>query len=438
VNLTVAPTDTDGTTLTFTLTEVQRAAALAISGTTGGDGGAVVLDVDALGVTDMATNTNLIDDNNTVTETADSVAPTVTAADITSADGKYIAYNNVDITLTFSEAATITGTPRILLNTTNGSRYANYLSGSGTTDIVFRYAVQPGDLSSDLGADSTGALGLNSGTILDAASNAATLTLPNTMVAANAVLVDGVDHGGGGGGAGATPSSTPTTPVTPADTTTTPATDTTTTTTTTTTTGTTTTTTTTPAPVSVLIHDPSQLENLLAAMGTSSKPSDVAKYKPLVKSDAIAFKVGLTAAQTDAVTNFIVYSASPETAKLGAGERRALMRDYLETVARPNVVWDDVQRLATGQKPVKRNLPKEQAQVTRALANFKLMVGHAPNFKDAKEDLAWNTLMYRIRFTRDLKKEQSGILQFKKLYSRAPSTPMEWAIVRGLGYALQK
>jgi len=229
--------------------------------------------------------------------------------------------------------------------------------------------------------------------------------------------------GGGGGGASGTPSTpveTPvvTPPVTTPVVTPTPSTS--------------------AAPVSVLIHDPSKLAELLAAMGATENPAEAAKYKALVKSDALEFNIGLTDAQIDAITNFITYGASSETKKLGAGERRAVIRDYFQTVGRADVVWDDIQRLTTGQKPIKRNLANEQAQVDRVLANFKLIVGHQPpNFKDAAEDMAWNTMMYRIRFPRDLVKEVVGINKFKKIYNRDPKTPLEWSIVRALGYVLK-
>lgn len=191
------------------------------------------------------------------------------------------------------------------------------------------------------------------------------------------------------------------------------------------------------APVAVLIHDPSKYTELLAALGVASNPSDFAKFKPLAKSDAIDFKVNLSDDQAKAIANFVTYGASSETVKLGSGERRALVRDYFETVGRGDVVWDDVQRLTTGQKPVKRNLPKEQAAAAVALKNFKKMVGHAPDFKVASEDLAWNTLMYRIRFPRDLAKEKWGITNFKKLMKRAPASPFDWSMVRAMGYALK-
>ena len=190
------------------------------------------------------------------------------------------------------------------------------------------------------------------------------------------------------------------------------------------------------SPVATLIHDPSKYNELLAVLGLTSKPSDFAKYKPLVKSDALAFKVNLTEAQQMAIANFVTYGASAETVKLGAGERRAVIRDYFETVGRSDVNWDDIQRISTGQKLMDRNLAKEQSQVTLVLAKFKLMVGHTPNFKVPAEDIAWNTMMYRIRFPRDMSKEGQGIVKFKKIFKHAPISPMEWSMVRALGYAL--
>ncbi|MCX6715069.1 MAG: hypothetical protein NTX72_04605 [Candidatus Uhrbacteria bacterium] len=391
-------------------------------------------------VVDASVATNEVANGGAVAA-ADGVAPTISSTDITSADGTYILANDIDLTLTFSEAVTITGSPRIELNVTNATRYATYLSGTGTTAIVFRYTVQSGDAATDLGAVSTAGLALNSGTILDASSNAATLTLPNDLTAANAVAVNtlvgssNLPSGGGGGGGGSAAPATPAVPAVPAVTPAIPA---------------------TPAvpeipatpdasvelpeaaaPVAVLIHDPSKFDELLAALGTASNPSEFAKYKALVKSDALAFKVGLTDAQQTTIANFVTYGASTATVKLGSGERRAVVRDYLETVGRSDVIWDDVQRMSTGQKLVNRNLAKEQAQVNNVLANFKKMVGHTPNFKVPAEDIAWNTMMYRIRFPRDLNLEKQGITKFKTLYNRIPSTPMDWSIVRALGYALK-
>ena len=144
--------------------------------------------------------------------------------------------------------------------------------------------------------------------------------------------------------------------------------------------------------------------------------------------------MGLTEEQRTTLTNFVAYGVSAKTKNLGSGERRAVLRDYLETVGRANVSWEDVERMTQGIKPVSRNLEKERAQVAAALRIFTRLYVHRPNFQDAEEDLAWNTLMYRIRFTRDLAKEREGIQEFRAVFGRIPRSTMDWAVVRLLGY----
>ena len=79
--------------------------------------------------------------------------------------------------MVFTEAMTVTGTPQLTLETGATDRDVDYASGSGSTTLTFTYTVQAGDTSSDLDYKATTSLGLNSGTIKDAAGNAATLTL---------------------------------------------------------------------------------------------------------------------------------------------------------------------------------------------------------------------------------------------------------------------
>ena len=102
------------------------------------------------------------------------VPAAVTNVTSTTANGTYGAGTNIGIVETFSEAVTVTGTPRLALNS-GGS--ASYSSGSGTAALTFVYTVGAGQSSSRLDEASTAALTLNGGTILDASSVAATLTL---------------------------------------------------------------------------------------------------------------------------------------------------------------------------------------------------------------------------------------------------------------------
>ncbi|MGB0891350.1 MAG: hypothetical protein ACPGUU_03285, partial [Flavobacteriaceae bacterium] len=107
----------------------------------------------------------------------DNIAPTVTNVGATTANGTYKAGDFIEIIATFSENVTVTGTPQLTLETGTTDRTINYVSGSGTTFLIFYYTVQAGDVSADLDYVATNSLSLNSGTIRDAASNNATLTL---------------------------------------------------------------------------------------------------------------------------------------------------------------------------------------------------------------------------------------------------------------------
>ncbi len=105
----------------------------------------------------------------------DTTAPTVTNVTSTTVDGTYGTGASIAITVAFSKAVTVTGTPLLGLNS-SGS--ASYSTGSGTNTLTFAYTVGAGQSSPDLDYSSTTALTLNGGTIKDSATNNATLTLP--------------------------------------------------------------------------------------------------------------------------------------------------------------------------------------------------------------------------------------------------------------------
>jgi hypothetical protein len=108
----------------------------------------------------------------------DEVGPTITNVTSSTADGYYKAGDVISIQVVFSESVTVTGTPILSLETGSTDQSVNYVSGSGSATLTFTYVVQSGDTSADLEVQSTTALTLNGGTILDVASNVATLTLP--------------------------------------------------------------------------------------------------------------------------------------------------------------------------------------------------------------------------------------------------------------------
>ncbi|WP_052417289.1 fibronectin type III domain-containing protein [Cellvibrio mixtus] len=119
----------------------------------------------------------------------DTTPPTVTSVSVP-ANSTYITGNTLSFTVNTSENVIVNptgGTPRIALTIGATTKYATYSSGSGSSALVFSYTVESGLLDSD--GITVGALGLNGGTLKDAANNDMTLTL-NSVGATTGVLVD--------------------------------------------------------------------------------------------------------------------------------------------------------------------------------------------------------------------------------------------------------
>jgi hypothetical protein len=184
-------------TLTFSYTvqagdasadlDYASTAALALNGGSirSGAGVDAVLTLPATGGADSVAGQHAI--------VVDGVAPTVDSV-AAPANGTYVAGQNLDFTVNYSEAVTVdttSGTPRIAITLdTGGTVYADYLSGSGTTALVFRYTVATGQNDAN-GITLAGAIDLNGGSIRDAVGNAEADAL-NSVATTTNVRVDAV------------------------------------------------------------------------------------------------------------------------------------------------------------------------------------------------------------------------------------------------------
>ncbi len=120
----------------------------------------------------------------------------------------YLAGESLEFVVTFSEPVTVTGRPSIGLVGLQAAGRADYVSGSGGTQIVFRYELRPGDAlrrgRSDVSLDRGIKVG-GGGAIVDAAGNAATtrIVVPRTsgvrVDTASSVLASGVAAAGATG-----------------------------------------------------------------------------------------------------------------------------------------------------------------------------------------------------------------------------------------------
>jgi Flp pilus assembly pilin Flp len=120
----------------------------------------------------------------TVTTAADITPPSISSV-ASPTSGALVPGNTIEVQVTFSETVVVTGAPRVGLRLGVASnprtRYADYVSGSGGTVLVFRYTVSQGDFTGD-GFTIYSPVRLNQGTIKDGTGNAALLTFTDVVV----------------------------------------------------------------------------------------------------------------------------------------------------------------------------------------------------------------------------------------------------------------
>ena len=123
-----------------------------------------------------ASSNSLAGQKNLVVDTA----PIVTNVTSNKADGSWGVSEVIPVQVTFSENISVTGTPRITLETGANDAVVDFSSVSGNT-ATFNYTVAAGQHSSDLDYVATSSLVLNGGTIKDQDGSItnAVLTLPS-------------------------------------------------------------------------------------------------------------------------------------------------------------------------------------------------------------------------------------------------------------------
>ena len=109
----------------------------------------------------------------------DAVQPYAVSVSSPNASGTYAQGDDIHVTVQFSEAVNVIGTPMLELVLDGATRSINYSSGTGSSELTFLYTVQAGDETADLTYAGTGALSLDNGGISDTAGNAAIGLLPD-------------------------------------------------------------------------------------------------------------------------------------------------------------------------------------------------------------------------------------------------------------------
>jgi hypothetical protein len=121
--------------------------------------------------------------------TVDTTPPSVTGLVLGSSAGPdqtYKAGDVVEVTATFSQAVYVTGSPLVQINIGGTLVSASYSSGSGSSQVVFAYTIQPGQTDANGISIAANSLVLNGGTIRDLAGNHA--------ATAHIAVADNADH----------------------------------------------------------------------------------------------------------------------------------------------------------------------------------------------------------------------------------------------------
>ncbi|MGK5086171.1 hypothetical protein WDW86_01320 [Bdellovibrionota bacterium FG-2] len=105
-------------------------------------------------------------------------APVIFSLSSSTNPGSYTLGASIDVSVLFSTAVLVSGTPTLSLNSASPFSTATYASGSGSDTLHFIYQVQAGDTASPLNLLTTPGLELNGGAIRTDGGTAADLTLP--------------------------------------------------------------------------------------------------------------------------------------------------------------------------------------------------------------------------------------------------------------------
>jgi hypothetical protein len=127
----------------------------------------------------------------------DTTAPVVTGVSSPNPTGNYIIGREISVNVSYSEAVVVTGTPTLTLDAGTRDVVLNYVSGSGSSTLLFNYVVAQGDLKNQLDIKATNSLGVTGAVITDRAGNAANNTLPapgsaTSLVGSKLLSIDGI------------------------------------------------------------------------------------------------------------------------------------------------------------------------------------------------------------------------------------------------------
>lgn len=176
----------------------------------------------------------------------------------------------------------------------------------------------------------------------------------------------------------------------------------------------------------------SSADELASAMGVSRNLGLEQSYDSTLVARVVVS--GTPAATRAQVLNFVTYG-TPTSKILGAGERAGVVNSFREAFGRvpqSQSDWQDVLKIANGRWPG----TLVPARETSVAAAFKKVYLRNSNRSNAHDDAAITIMAYGLRpLPRNLNSEKAGILTFKAIFGKSPSTATDWDTVRAIAYS---
>jgi len=174
-------------------------------------------------------------------------------------------------------------------------------------------------------------------------------------------------------------------------------------------------------------------QNFLIYSGATADPAkeqaSLIKYKIILNLDK-----NISAEQKTAINDFIVYG-TPNTLKLGAGERAGVINSYFQAFGKLPATaadWSDVLKIANGRWTSERSAAGENSAKTE----FKKVYGRAPVMTNAADQNAVMVMAYGLLPSgRNLASEAAATKTFRFYYGHAPVSALAWNIVRAIAYS---
>jgi hypothetical protein len=151
------------------------------------------LNISSGSITDLSGNTSVvtIPTLSFASVLVDSNTPSITSI-VEPVNGTYAdGGGELSFQVNFTESVNVTGTPRLVLDIGGNTQYADYVSGSGTAGLEFKYVIQPADTDSDGIEFGNASIDKNSGTILSSTdSDESALNFSSFVDSMAGVLID--------------------------------------------------------------------------------------------------------------------------------------------------------------------------------------------------------------------------------------------------------